>query len=376
MNNCKCDCAEPHNKSRLRRWAIQEAMNQEEKPEVSDNKTSTNADNAAPHHPLSGVAACVAGAKNAKVLRSMLSSISSPPHETKYTLLRDEPHVHTFGDAKITLYPIQSVRTFENNGFVVHEGDKGGLVEGLHNLSQSGTSWIDEDSVVINHAFVRDDAFVGDHSFMLDSAVACDNAKIINHSTIYGNARVTEYAATNHSEIGDCAYLGGSCEAVRSTIIERARVEGFSYIHGSTIHDDALILNCRSINYSNIGDHTFVNGKETQIQYAGLGSRAYIEKNNHYLVLGPLLECKSFITFFRNAAYKHNNCIDYVIAVHIPGMQLAGKTVLLDEKDAYLNEYRLSNAERQQLKAAADFAKTVIKTYGRLVELNTKDSLT
>ncbi|MBQ7977642.1 MAG: hypothetical protein IJ301_03550 [Clostridia bacterium] len=78
------------------------------------------------------------------------------------------------------MFRIMALRDIETREGLVKEGELGGLVSSIHNLSQFNTSWIFPDSVVRNNATVQDDAVVMGKSLLEDDVVACEHAKICN----------------------------------------------------------------------------------------------------------------------------------------------------------------------------------------------------
>jgi len=80
----------------------------------------------------------------------------------------------------------------------VKAGEKGGLVEGEHNLSHEGDCWIADNAMVMDKAVVCDDAYVG------GKAMVKDYARIGGAAVVKGSVRVTHKATV----IG-LAYLDG-----------------------------------------------------------------------------------------------------------------------------------------------------------------------
>ena len=93
----------------------------------------------------------------------------------------------------------------------VKAGDEGGLVDGLHNLSQYGACWIDYDSCAVNGAFIASDAYIAEQTVVRDNAVVggCAIVKgslITEHVHITGVASVCLSRISGHGVIGKGSY--------------------------------------------------------------------------------------------------------------------------------------------------------------------------
>ncbi len=117
----------------------------------------------------------------------------------KYELVLDDKRKY----ADATLYRIRALQDFTCiDGFEVHKGDLGGYIEGEHNLSQGGLSWIRDygkalnGGKVIEHALVRDYGTVMNYgriqgvSMVRDYGVACGNSVARDNAIIRGNGVV------------------------------------------------------------------------------------------------------------------------------------------------------------------------------------------
>ena len=115
----------------------------------------------------------------------------------KYIILKDEKMFHK----GYTLYRIQALKDFAN----VKKGDKGGWVEGYHNLSQEGNCWVYDEAIVYNYAFVSNDARVSQYAEVYDYSVISDYAKVSDNAKVYGYAKVYDHAkVVDEAEI--CSY--------------------------------------------------------------------------------------------------------------------------------------------------------------------------
>lgn len=99
------------------------------------------------------------------------------------------------------------------HGLRVSKGVEGGQVEGAHNLSQEGCSWIaygasvSDNAVVSGHGVVAGNARVEDKAIVKDMAVVSGEAKLYDDAKVYGSARVAGSA-----RIDDRARVYGSAE--------------------------------------------------------------------------------------------------------------------------------------------------------------------
>lgn len=123
------------------------------------------------------------------------------------------------------LYRIRALKNFAG----IKAGELGGYVAGEHNLSQYGNSWIQQDSMVFNLAYVGDNALVS-KSIMYGNAKAVENSRII-HTTMYGDTVIKGFAISNN------AYI-----YYKSVICGESRVSGHLAFDG-IIKDKVFIKN-------------------------------------------------------------------------------------------------------------------------------------
>lgn len=86
-----------------------------------------------------------------------------------------------------TLHRIRALFSFNN----VSEGDLGGWIESEDNLSQYGSCWVYDDSVICSDARVCDGVIVEGHSLVWGSAVLEGHVRVAGESTVEGLARVS-----------------------------------------------------------------------------------------------------------------------------------------------------------------------------------------
>ena len=84
------------------------------------------------------------------------------------------------------------------------KGDKGGWIEGYHNLSQEDNCWIYDEAMVYGYARISDYAKVYDNTQVYDFVEVSDKAQVYGNSLIYGNAKIFHEA-----QISDCAVVYG-----------------------------------------------------------------------------------------------------------------------------------------------------------------------
>ena len=108
-----------------------------------------------------------------------------PNKGEKYHLIREGAHKRLVAD-----------KDFYCHGILIRAGKCGGLVDGSHNLSQSGSCWVTEDACVMGDSTVRDDALVTGDSIITGGAKVLQNATVEDYcqvsdgAIIRGNARI------------------------------------------------------------------------------------------------------------------------------------------------------------------------------------------
>jgi hypothetical protein len=131
-----------------------------------------------------------------------------------------------------TLYRVKALRSFQVNGkWPITEGELGGWVESIDNLSQEGTCWIGGDarayggSRVTSDAHVFGNAHIYDIAKVSDSAVVCDNACVFQHTQVFGEAQI----------MGDARVYGVAEVHGKARIIDRARCYQRAWVYGDVL---------------------------------------------------------------------------------------------------------------------------------------------
>ncbi len=88
-------------------------------------------------------------------------------------------------------YRIRALQDFTCiDGFEVHKGDLGGYIEGEHNLSQGGLSWIRDHGSVQGLGLVRDNGLVRDHGLVAHCGEVRGNGIVRDYGGVIENGRV------------------------------------------------------------------------------------------------------------------------------------------------------------------------------------------
>lgn len=140
-----------------------------------------------------------------QITNKTITTMSQQANEKKYVILENE----TIEVNLRVLYRIQALKNFSD----VKKGDKGGWVEGYHNLSQGGDCWVYDEACVYDFALVVDNAKISgnarvydeaciyDYSEIYDEAEIYDKAKISGNSKIYGDAKIFDNAWINDNSV-------------------------------------------------------------------------------------------------------------------------------------------------------------------------------
>lgn len=97
--------------------------------------------------------------------------------EDDYKIVRDESRVMSV-DKKV--YRIEALKNFSD----VKKGDKGGYVQSLTSIGQSGKAWVYDDAIVSGTATVTGDATVKGNSHIHSMVKLRKNASIIDQEII------------------------------------------------------------------------------------------------------------------------------------------------------------------------------------------------
>ena len=110
----------------------------------------------------------------------------------------------------ITLYRIQALVSFRD----VMEGDLGGFVESVENLSQSKGCWIYDDAKVYGHAKVTGAAIVKDYAEIRGEASIRDSSKVLDNAFIDGRVIIK-----NSSIVMEDAKISGKIKLLGNSVV-------------------------------------------------------------------------------------------------------------------------------------------------------------
>jgi hypothetical protein len=129
-----------------------------------------------------------------------------------------------------TLYRIRALRSFGK----VQEGDYGGYVESLRNLSHDGLCWINRDARVYEQGHLHGDAQMNHYASMFGTAEAYDDARLEDECIVCGDAEIREAARVKSSAyVSDSALLGGTVRAAGACrIVGDASLGGKVQVNG------------------------------------------------------------------------------------------------------------------------------------------------
>jgi len=201
-------------------------------------------------------------------------------NEKKYTILRDKFIINNFGKK---LYRIQALIDFND----VKAGELGGFVEGYHNLSHGGYSWIYGNAQVFDDARIESDATVVCDSYDFGITQIYENARIGLCASVYngvkvsGNVYVEGYSYVfGNVVIKDNAFITDAVYIINNNLNSPAEISGNAQVGGQThifgsptitefasidghvlITDKAVIKGKAKVNYSaTIGGTTVLRG--------------------------------------------------------------------------------------------------------------------
>ena len=131
-----------------------------------------------------------------------------------------------------TLYRVKALQSFQvQSKWPITEGELGGWVESIDNLSQEGTCWIGGDARVYGGARVTGgahvfgEAHVYDVAKIGDDAVVCDKACVFQHAQLFDKAQV----------FGDARVYGVAEVHGKARIIDRARCSQRAWVYGDVL---------------------------------------------------------------------------------------------------------------------------------------------
>lgn len=152
-----------------------------------------------------------------RLMSQLIHTQNDPGEERKYEVL-DELAFYKGH----TLCRIRALRDFGD----VKKGDLGGFIEGEHNLSHRGKSWVYNNAMVYNFARVEDDAKVKNSAKLHGISLACEQAEIRNLADVGGRTK-----ASGHARILDAAIINGGT-LLEYAEIKDAIIKGHVEIHG------------------------------------------------------------------------------------------------------------------------------------------------
>lgn len=95
----------------------------------------------------------------------------------------------------------------------VKAGDRGGYVDGEHNLSHDGSCWIYKDAVVYENACVEGDAIVKGGAVIYGNAIIKDFVEVKDEAVVTGDAVLGGYVkVSGRSFVSGNAYFNGHQE--------------------------------------------------------------------------------------------------------------------------------------------------------------------
>lgn len=133
----------------------------------------------------------------------------------KYELVKE----NTTTMDNVTLYQIRSLIAIPEHEVAI--GTLGGFIEGEHNLSQESSCWIEEGSVVMGKATIKDDSIIHKGCVIKDKA------------TIKGKSSLEDTLVQSRSVIEDSIIhgMGDIHSEIDLCLITNARIQGSNLFH-------------------------------------------------------------------------------------------------------------------------------------------------
>ena len=170
--------------------------------------------------------------------------------DKKYELTDATMTIDTDGEGTKILHRIRALKDFSH----IKKGCLGGWIESEKNLSQEGTCWVYDTSIVANEAEIHKDAIikndsciyghavvsgyavinnscVSDHSFVFGHAHVLDGSSVAGNAIVSGNAQIRE----NSAVLGNAQVYGETLICESSCVQGRAKIHGKSKIYGAVI---------------------------------------------------------------------------------------------------------------------------------------------
>ena len=227
----------------------------------------------------------------------------------KYIILENE----TYDFYGTILYRIQAVKDFAD----VKAGDKGGWVEGYHNLSQEGNCWVYNEAKVIDNARVY------------ENAVILDNAYISSYAQIYGHAMI----------YGDAEACGKVSVFDKANVYDKAIVSGDAKIYGES----------EVFNNTCVYDNAEICGVAQVFGNSDISGDVKIERNEDYITF------KNNWSSFRHFTYTKSNKMWRVGCFYGTGEELIKKAYQDSELSGRMYE-NCVNYVKQQEEIEKDFS--------------------
>jgi carbonic anhydrase/acetyltransferase-like protein (isoleucine patch superfamily) len=190
--------------------------------------------------------------------------------DKKYELVEDNFIIHEGRK----LYRIRALKEIDPFGALkTTRGNLGGFVEGYHNLSQEGNSWIYHEAKVYGNARVENDAIVGGDAEVFDNARVKDEARVYEYAKVYGNAVIKSGAKIGwHSNIYGNVIVRGFAD-----VLDDVKVYGNAEVYGSVavggytkVYDNAKVHG--NIEIIAGAKNVFANNSNSMYQVEGTGS--------------------------------------------------------------------------------------------------------
>jgi carbonic anhydrase/acetyltransferase-like protein (isoleucine patch superfamily) len=123
------------------------------------------------------------------------------------------------------LYRIKALKSISNVMCTIPKGSIGGYVEGYHNLSQKGSCWVFDNTVVYGNAEVS------------------KSSAILYGAEVYGNARVKDSIIKNSSKVFGNAVVKDNSEINEGSIVcENAVVKDSCITNSTHVSNNASVI--------------------------------------------------------------------------------------------------------------------------------------
>ena len=111
---------------------------------------------------------------------------------SKYEILKDDSNTERF--CGFNVHRIRALVDIKNEDglLIVKKGDIGGFVEDYRNLSQKGSSWVFDNAIVCNHAYLGDDAKIFGEVVMSQHSSAIGSTKLYGETCLCGSIEVKD----------------------------------------------------------------------------------------------------------------------------------------------------------------------------------------